>query len=376
MQRESALLRAAGHQVLTYFRHNREMDHGTLLAKIATGPKAIWAQDSYRELGALLKREKPDVAHFHNTFPLISPSAYYACLDAHVPVVQTLHNYRLYCPAGTFFRNGGVCEECLEHSLWRGVQHGCYRDSHAGTAAVALMLAAHRALGTWTRGVSCFIAVSEFARGKFVAAGLSPDRILVKPNFVDPDPGERNGLGSYAIFVGRLSAEKGLRTLITAWAQLEKRIPLVIVGDGPLRAELEIEAMRRGMTYVRFEGHLRPKKALAMMKGARLLVFPSEWYETFGMTIVEAFACGIPVICSRLGAMPELVADGRTGLHFSPSAPHDLAEKVRWAWAHLSRLAEMGRAARAEYETKYTAKRNYRHLMDIYERAIQIRRAA
>lgn len=370
MQRECALLRAAGHQVVTYFRHNDEVDHGSLSGKMATVPKAIWASDSYHELSAILCQEKPDLAHFHNTFPLISPSAYYACRRAHVPVVQTLHNYRLFCPAGTFFRDGGICEECLEHGLWRGVEHGCYRDSRAGTAAVALMLAAHRAFGTWMKAVSCFVAVSEFVREKFVAGGFPPERVLVKPNFLDLDPAERSALGRYAIFVGRLSAEKGLRTLIAAWTNLDNCIPLIIVGDGPLRAELEREAMQRGLSNIRFEGYLPEEKTLAMMKGARFLVFPSEWYETFGMTIVEAFACGVPVICSRLGAMQELVADRRTGLFFDPRDFVDLAAKLDWAWTHAQEVEAMGRAARVEYEAKYSAAENYRMLMKVYDFAL------
>ncbi len=370
MQREGTLLQAAGHHVVTYFRHNDEVDNGSLSGKMATVPKAIWASDSYRNLSAILRREKPDLAHFHNTFPLISPSAYYACRRAHVPVVQTLHNYRLFCPAGTFFRNRAVCEECLEHSLWRGVKHGCYRDSRAGTAAVALMLAAHRMFGTWMKAVSCFIAVSEFVREKFIAGGFPADRVFVKPNFVDPDPDERDTPGSYAVFVGRLSAEKGLRTLIAAWGDLDNCIPLIIVGDGPLRAELEQEAVQRGLSNIRFEGYLPEKKTLAMMKGARFLIFPSEWYETFGMTIVEAFACGVPVICSRLGAMQELVTEGHTGLFYRPGDFVDLAAKVDWAWTHEQLVEAMGRAARAEYEAKYSAAENYRMLMKAYDFAL------
>jgi glycosyltransferase involved in cell wall biosynthesis len=370
VQRERALLSAAGHHVLTYFRHNWDIDQGSSLAKISTGSKAIWARDSYRELGALLRRERPDLAHFHNTFPLISPSACYACHDADVPVVQTLHNYRLFCAPGTFFRDGEICEECLEHSLWRGVRYGCYRGSRPETAAVALTLTIHRKLRTWARIVDCYIAPTEFVRKKFVAAGLPPDKVFVKPHFVDPDPGERTSAGEYAIFVGRITEEKGLRTLIAAWASLGKRIPLVIVGDGPLRRELEREAVQQGVSEVRFQGSLANVDTIKTMKGAKFLIFPSEWYETFGTTIVEAFACGIPVLCSNLGAMQELVADGRTGLQFTPGDPADLAAKVNWAWSHPAEMDEMGRAARLEYEAKYTPKQNIDLLMTAYRFAL------
>jgi glycosyltransferase involved in cell wall biosynthesis len=286
-------------------------------------------------------------------------------------VVQTLHNYRLLCPAGTFFRNSAICEECPEYSLLRGVQHGCYRDSRPATAVTALMLAFHRKWGTWTRTVDCYIAPTEFVRRKVVAAGLPPAKVFVKPNFVDPDPGERSSRGDYAVFVGRLSGEKGLRALIAAWASLGNRIPLIIVGDGPLRSELEREAMQRGLIHIKFEGYLPHEKTLTMMKGATFLIFPSEWYEALPLTIIEAFACGVPVICSRLGNMQELVSDGRTGLHFTSGDPEDLAAKAEWAWNHVAQMELMGREARSEYEAKYTPGRNYPMLMDIYKQALK-----
>lgn len=371
VHRESMLLRAAGHQVTTYSRHNREIDEGSLSGKIKTASKAIWAQDSYRELITLINNEKPDLAHFHNTFHMISPSAYYACRDTNIPVVQTLHNYRLYCAPGIFYRNGAICEECLEHSLLRGVQHGCYRESRPQTTAVALTLKIHRRLQTWERIVDCYIAPTNFVRTKFVAAGLPPDKVFVKPNFVDPDPGERNDKGEYAIFAGRLTVEKGLRTLIAAWGLLERNIRLVIIGDGPLRGELEQLTAQKGMCNVEFKGSLPNGETIKAMKAAKFLIFSSEWYETFGTTIVEAFACGIPVLCSNLGAMQELVEDGRTGLHFAPGVPADLAAKVSWAWSHPTEIKAMGHAARREYEEKYTPQQNYRMLMMTYEVALR-----
>jgi glycosyltransferase involved in cell wall biosynthesis len=372
--RELALLLRAGHDVSTYFRHNEEI-RGSMVAKIAAGPKATWARDSHREVAALLKREKPDLAHFHNIFPLISPSAYYACADAHVPVVQTLHNYRLACPAGTFFRNCGVCEECLDSSLWRSVTHGCYRDSRLATAALAFTLTVHRKWGTWTECIDSYLAPTDFVRCKLISAGICPDKVFVKPHFVDPDPGERRSVGDYAIFVGRLTIEKGLRTLVRAWSDLARSIPLLIVGDGPLRGELERQVAQQGTRNVGLTGHLGPEKLRETIRGARFLVFPSEWYETFGLTIVEAFAFGIPVICSGFGAMQELVENGRTGLHFLPGDSDDLAAKVVWAWSHCSEMRVMGRAARVEYETKYTAGRNYPMIIDAYQRAMQVRTA-
>jgi len=393
---EKALLRAAGHRVVECIRDNAEIARYGLWEKGTLGLRTVWAWDSYRDIRALIRREKPDVAHFHNTFPLISPAAYYACRDAGVPVVQTLHNYRLLCPAATFYRDGRVCEECVEHGLWRGLMHGCYRQSRAATAVTAAMLAVHRWLGTWSKMVDCYIALTEFARAKFIEGGLPAEKIVVKPNFVYPDPMARNQSSvisgqcsasgnpespipnpqppRYALFVGRLSPEKGVRTLVAAWGRLNNRVPLEIVGDGPLRPELEACASRHGLSNVLFHGQRTTDYVLAALRRSRFLVFPSECYEGMPRTILEAFACGVPVIASRLGAMQEIVADGRTGLHFTAGDADDLAAKVEWAWTHPEEMRAMGRAARAEYEAKYTAERNYQLLLTIYERVLASKR--
>jgi glycosyltransferase involved in cell wall biosynthesis len=367
---EHALLSEAGHQVSTFVRDNDEIASYGIVRKASLSLRTVWAWDSYRKMQAVLSKEQPDVAHFHNVFPLISPAAYYACRKAGVPVVQTLHNYRLLCSSANFFRDGKVCEECVEHSLWRGVRYGCYRQSRAETAIVALSLAAHRAMNTWSEMVDCYIALTEFERRKFIAAGFPPDKLVVKPNFVKPDPGPRNGTSDYALFVGRLSPEKGLRTLLAGWQHLGNHIPLLLVGDGPLRAELEAKACEDGSSNITFCGRLAPARAIEAMKGARFLVFPSEWYEGFPVAIIEAFASGVPVISSRLGSMREIIEDGRTGLHFTHGNAADLAAKVGWAWSHPSEIAGMGKQARREYEAKYTPQANYAMLLEIYGRVL------
>jgi glycosyltransferase involved in cell wall biosynthesis len=372
-RQERELLERAGHQVLTYCRSNEEISAYSPVQRLALAVRMVWARDSRREIARLLEGQKPDLVHVHNTFLVISPSIYGACQEAHVPVVQTLHNYRLLCPAAIFFRQGRVCEECLEHSLWRGVLHACYRNSHPETSAVALMLAVHRRRHTWTSRVNCFIALSGFSRRKFIEGGIPAEKIAVKPNFVYPDPGCRARSGEYALFIGRLSPEKGVVTLLAAWQRLQVRVPLRIVGGGPEREFLEARVKQMELTDVRFLGQLPREEVTAALKGARFVLFTSEWYETFGMAIIEAFACGVPVICSRLGAMQEIVEDGRTGLHFAPGDAGDLAAKVEWAWAHPEEMAAMGRAARAEYEAKYTAERNYEMLMEIYGKALETR---
>jgi glycosyltransferase involved in cell wall biosynthesis len=372
---ERELLERTGHQVLTYRRSNSEIAGFSALKRLALVGRIVWARDTRREIATLLHRQKPDLVHVHNTFLMVSPSIYSACKEAQIPVVQTLHNYRLYCPAANFYRDGHVCEECTEHNLWRGVYHGCYRESRAETAAVALMLEVHRLLGTWQKMVDCYVTLTESCRRRFIAAGLPEDRVLTKPNFIHPDPGGSAGSAKWALFVGRLSPEKGVRTLVAAWERVGCRIPALIIGDGPERAALEAQVNEERLCNISFQGRLTRSQTLAAMKEARFLVVPSQWYEGFPMSIVEAFACGIPVVCSRLGAMQELVTDGQTGLHFTAGDAEDLAAKVEWAWTHPKEMEEMGREARKEYETKYTAEKNYTLLMEIYQRAIATHRA-
>ncbi len=365
--REAALLREHGHTVLTYTRSNAEVRDFSPVAKASLPLRMIWARDAVRDLRALIAAEKPDVAHFHNTHFMISPAAYTACHEAGVPVVQSLYNPRLLCPAATFTRHGNACQDCLGKTPpWPGIVHACYRDSRLQTAAVAAMLTIHRWRKTWTLRVDCYIASTEFYRQKFIAGGLPAHKLVVKPHFVAPDPLPReHEPGDYALYVGRLEPVKGVRVLLAAWEQAGA-IPLKIRGEGPLEGEVTARAAALGTVEV--VGRLSSEALMQLVKGARFLVWPSlGYYETFGLVAVEAFACGVPVIASRAGVMAEIVTDGATGLHFTAGDPADLAAKVRWAWDHPAEMAAMGRAARREYEQKYTAERNYAQLLHIYE---------
>jgi glycosyltransferase involved in cell wall biosynthesis len=357
---EIALLERHGHRVLRHEDHNDRLGKGSLGAV----RDAVWSPSTYKHLKALTSSTIIDVAHFHNTFPLISPAAYYAVQRAGIPVIQTLHNFRLICAGATLSRNGSVCESCLDRqSLLPGIRHGCYRNSRPATAALSTMLAVHRAAGTYQKQVDVYVASSEFGRNKFIQGGLPEDRIVVKPNFVSPDPGIGEGRGDYALFVGRLAEEKGVRTLAAGWTGLDD-IPLQVAGDGPLRDTV----WPKGATWVGAQARAR---VMSLMQDARVLVFPSTWYECAPMTIVEAFACGLPVIASNLGSIPEFVKHRHNGLLFEPGDPQDLARQVRWAFEHPEELREMRANARREFEEKYTSERNYKMLMTIYEMAIE-----
>lgn len=355
VEAEIALLRTYGHAAETYFRSN---DDVTGMSSLALARHTLWSPRTSHDLVEQIRRFQPDVIHVHNTFPLISPSLYWAAERAGVPVVQTLHNFRLMCLNALFLRDGKVCEDCMGQVPWRGVVRACYRGSYAASAALAGMLTLHRGLGTYRNQVARYIALNEFCRGKFIEGGLPAERVVVKPNFVDfdmPQPVARAGL----LFVGRLSVEKGVATLAQAMTLLPDA-KLRVAGDGP---EAELLDGAAGVTRL---GGLPGETVRQEMSRAAALVVPSICYENFPRTIVEAFACGLPVIASRIGALAELVRDGETGLLFEPGNPRDLADKLAWAQAHPEQMAEMGHTARAQYEAEFSAEVNYRRLMEIY----------
>jgi glycosyltransferase involved in cell wall biosynthesis len=379
VRREAELLTSAGHEVLEYSRHNSEIEEEGILSRASLVARTLWAWDSQQELRGILRAERPQLAHFHNTFPLISPAAYYACHETGIPVVQSLHNPRLLCPGANFYRGGQLCQDCVGKAVpWPGVLHSCYHKSLAQTATVAGMLTLHKLLGTWQTRVDAYIVFTEFFRRMFIGAGLPPEKIFLKPHFLASDPDVKPQQADYAVCVGRLAPEKGISTLLEAWKLLGSHVPLRIVGEGPDRRALEAAKERARLSDISFEGYLAPGELRSVTNKAAFLIFPSESYETFGLSIIEAFACGLPVVASRLGAITEIVETGRTGLHFAAGDARDLASKVEWMWTHAKEREAMGRAARAEYEAKYTAKRNYGLLMDIYRSALnsRIRKAA
>ena len=368
---ERRMLVNRGDDVITYDRDNREIETWGAVAKASLFVSTAWSRRSYREITQLVREQRPDVAHVRNIHPLVSPSIYWALDRAGVPIVQTLDNFRLFCPATTFLRNGQVCEECREHSLLRSVRYACFRGSRIQSLALAQSLWMHRALGTWAQRITLYIALTEFGRLKFIESGLPAGRLRVKPNFLESPPEAECAHDGYAVFVGRLSAEKGVLTLLQAWRRMP-HVPLRIVGDGPLKAELERRVERDGLRNVSMLGVRSLEECLRLMRRSRLIVFPSEWYEGLPRVIVEAFACGKPVVASRLGAMAEIVADGRTGLHFRAGDPEDLALKVQWLVDHEDAARGMCREARVEFESKYTEQRNYEVLMSIYAEAIRV----
>lgn len=369
-QAEKELLESRGNQVIQYTIHN---DQVASMSSIGLAKATLWNSSVYREIIELIKQEKPAVAHFHNTFPLISPAAYYAASSQSVPVIQTLHNYRLLCSNALFLRQGRVCEDCLNKILpWPAVLHACYRNDWLASAVTASMQVYHRFRKTWINLVDVYIALTDFLRKKMIQGGLPQSKIIVKPNFVQPDPGEKSTLGDYALFAGRLSHEKGIKTLLDAWKDL-RGIPLKILGDGQQRETVVAQIAKDNLSEVDVLGWRSHSEVIDAMKSARFLVYPSETYETFSLAIAEGFACGLPAIASRLGASAEIVSDQRNGLLFNPGDPGDLTLKVSWAWTHPDEMRKMGQAGRLDYQQHYSADQNYQLLMNIYQAAINAR---
>ncbi len=368
---EMSMLKSMGHEVFTYTRSNDQIKVGGLKNKAGLFLHTVWAQDSYRDITQAIRQHKPDLVHFQNIFPLISPSVYYACRKENVPVVQSLRTYRLICSNGFLFREGKVCEDCMGRFVpLPAVVHACYHNSRLQSFAVASMLIFHRTMRTWESQVDRYIALTEFSRAKFIEAGLSPEKIVIKPNYI-PDPGAGSYPGSYAVFVGRLSPEKGIETLLNAW-KLHPEIPLKIVGKGPL-SEFVVEFIQKYQLNIQLIGYLPNQQVMNVIKGSAFFIFPSIWYETFGRTIVEAFACGKPVIASRLGTSLELVKEGQTGRLFHPGDAGDLAEKVSDLWESVEKRIRLGKNARLVYETEFTLAKNYDRLYEIYRQVMKRR---
>ncbi len=367
---EAELLRSQGHEVLEHTVSNESLRE---LSPWRIARQTIWNPESYRKLRLWLEEHRPDVAHFHNIMYVLSPSAYQAALDSGIAVVQTLHNYRLVCLGGQLLRDGKPCELCVGRKFpYYGLYYGCYRGSRSATLVRGLMLLNQKRLHLWERAIQIFIALTEFARQKFIQGGLPANKIVVKPNFVYPDPGAGKHQGRYALFAGRLAKEKGIEVMLQAWSAMPPSIPLKIVGDGPLAEH--VQHMAAQYSHIVWLGHQTREKVLQLMQEARLLVFPSVCYENMSLSLLEAMATGLPVIASGHGSMASLIRHGETGWLFEPGNSEALRQQVQKVWDSPETLHQVGQNARAEYLQKYTPERNYEQLIAIYEQAIQMRK--
>lgn len=372
---ETALLRAAGHDVTTWSVSNDAIAAG---AGWRVARDAVWNPTSYADVQRVVRENGIEVAHFHNTFPLLSPAVFHAARRAGAAVVLSLHNPRLMCPSATFFRDGRPCMDCLGKPLaWPGIVHACYHRSRSQTAVGAIVTAVHRFLGTWRHAVDRYIVFTDYYRDLVLRAGLPATKVVVKPHFVDVGllpPVERSG--NYALFVGRLDPVKGIGTLVEAFERLhahrpEIALPLYVCGDGPLEQILR-DSIAAGRMRARLLGRLPQSAVYSLMAGARCLVWPSEGsFETFGLVAVEAMACGTPVVASDGGVAPHVVPRDRGGRHFRSGDAEDLARHlVEIAELPDADLARLRVSARQVFEERYRSQTNLGMLEEVYRQAV------
>jgi glycosyltransferase involved in cell wall biosynthesis len=364
---EKRLLEEAGVEVEQVIFDNAELrESRSPIGDLRLAAGAVWSRAAERRVRTALRAHRAQVMHVHNTFVAASPSVYAAAMGEGVPVVQTLHNYRLICPAATAYRDGHPCTDCVGRAIpWPAVAHACYRGSRAQSLSVAATIAIHRGLGTFARRIDAYLALSEFQRGLLVRGGLPAERIRVLPNFLEPDPGVGDEARSGLLYVGRLADEKGVGTLLRA-AAIEPR-EVRVAGDGPL-APVARESAAAG--HIQYLGALDRPAVLDELRHAIALLVPSEWFEGFPMVVLEAFATGTPVIASRIGSLAELVEDGVTGVLVGPGEAEALAGRMRWARDHPDEMAQLGANARRRYETQYRGAAHLAALLETYEGAI------
>ena len=375
---ERELLKGHGHEILEFTRHSDEIRENGLSGTLRGAFSTPWNPFCTRDIRRVIERERPDVMHAHNTFPLLSPAVFRAARGLGTAIVLTLHNYRIFCAAGIPMRNSIPCIECIEKgSVAPAIRYGCYRNSRLATMPMAAMISLHKRLGTWKRDVDAFIALTEFQKKKMAAGGLPEERMYIKPHFYPdpPVPIPWEDREAKIIFVGRLGWEKGVHVLVDAWQRWGHSAPVLeIIGDGPQRAELEKMVDKANLSSkIHFRGQIPFSQTQEKMARARLLVLPSLCFEGFPMVIREAFALSVPVAGSRIGSLPDIIAENKTGRLFSPGDPTNLLQVVKGLWEDPENLAVMAKRVHDEFEQKYTDSVNHKALMKIYDNAIGAR---
>ncbi|MEM4993365.1 glycosyltransferase family 4 protein [Priestia sp. SB1] len=372
VDQEMNLLKKNGIEVDLYSIHNDVIKEYGTFEKLKTGLETVWSYKEYKRFKNYLIKQKPDIVHSHNFFPLLSPSIYYACNKLNIPVVQTLHNYRLICPAATFLKEDKICEKCLSASLFNSVKYGCYRGSKIQTVPVVSMIGINKMLGTWKNKVDRYIALTKFSKNKFVSSGIPEQKITVKGNFLQENSNQvlkLSGNSNNLIFVGRLSPEKGIQDLLEAWNLVSKKknSKLLIIGEGPEKNRLEKLYDSENIVFL---GKKNSDEVIIYMKEAKYLIVPSIWYEGFPMTIVEAYSVGTPVISSNIGSLKEVVINGETGFHFNYRDIDNLHQVLERALDYELH-DQMKENVLSNYKERYSEEINFKKIMLIYNEVIE-----
>jgi glycosyltransferase involved in cell wall biosynthesis len=372
VEAQQELLSSRGHDVILYSRDNGEIERYGVMQKLWFFVQTVSSTRTRREIQDLIQRERPDLVHVHNVFPLISPSAYRAVKETGLPIVQTVHNYRFMCPNALFYTHDRVCERCKHGRTWHAARWKCYRQSYPLSALYALAIGLHRRWRTF-ECIDRFITLAPFASQKLVEGGIArEDRITVLGNpLLDPLPatGSTGESESYIIYLGRLSPEKGVHVLLRALAEAPG-LPLKVLGEGPQAEDLQAMARQQGLDQVEFLGRVDGERKWQLLRGAFALVVPSLCYETFGLSALEGLCVGTPVVASDLGSLPQLVEDGKSGLLFPPGDATALRDRLDWLAANPQRGQEMGQHGRRIVETRYRAQVYYEGLMDVYSEVL------
>lgn len=360
---EIKMLEKNGHKVTKYIRHNDEIKGG-VLSKLRLGIDTIFSLKTYKEVKKLIDKNDIDVVHVHNTLPLISPSIYYAARAKKVPIVQTIHNFRLLCPGATFTRCGEICEDCVSKGLEQSLKHKCYRNSLSQTFIMYTMLKLHRIIGTYDK--INYITLTEFNKQKLSTLVKDESKIHIKPNFVEKREDIERTLEDYFVYIGRLDDIKGINFLVETWKNIDKNINLYIIGTGPEEEKLKHTISENKLSNVKLLGFMKREDAFKVIEKSRAIIIPSKWYEGFPMTIVESFSLGVPVIGSKLGNIESIIDDERNGLVFTKNNKESLKEVIDKVFYDRVLNVSLGNNAYKIFKEKYTDEESYRSIEKIY----------
>lgn len=373
VRNEKRLLEEHGHRVYTYYRSNKELEKKSIIGKLVLPFTSVYSFKTMREVKKMIKDHHIDIVHVHNTLTMVSPSVFYAAFACKVPVVQTLHNFRMLCPAGSFFRGNVICEECVTKGMQCAVKYKCYRNSKIQTIVSAMILWVHRKLGTYKK--VNFICLTEFNRQKLLDAIdsgtkkgkiVNASKVFIKPNFTFAEgivPNAEKGEEEYFLFAGRVEALKGADIAIKAFEQIPDK-QLYIAGDGPLMEEMQNYVRTHNIKNIRFLGYLQKEEMSQKFYHAKAVIMTSQCYEAFAMTIAEAYSYGVPVIAGRIGNMDGMVNEGETGVKFNYNSADDLAKKIQ-EFEKMD-IAVLKENARNFYQMRLRPEDNYQKLMEIY----------
>jgi len=367
---ERQLLKDNGHEVVEYTVSNHDINSDSFFGKVKVALETIWSNKQYKKVKRLLKEINPDIVHVHNTFPQLSPSIYWAIKSCNLPVVQTLHNYRLTCANGLLFRSNKPCDLCTTGNFSAALKYKCYRNSLMATAPLVLMQKIHRILGTFNNKVDVYITLNSFNKDIMVKSGLPEEKMYIKPNFINSRNLSKRSRKKQLIFVGRVSPEKGLDLLLESFTKLKSNeYELVIIGDGPEKDRLQEKY--KNVNEICWMGHLSHNEVLNEIEQSRGIIMPSRWYETFGMVVIEAFSVGTPAIGPNHAGIPELIQNGINGYLFNPNDTESLSSVLEeFCGMNDSLWNDLSQEARVSFEKSYTEKENYKYLIGIYERLL------